>query len=195
VEVLRNNRRAALLIGAGLVLALVAALLLLHGSKAPERDKGVVGTTPGSTGGGSVPLPKAEKHGKAASRARSNAAPATGGIGFSTSLAGLGTQGLPGGTLEKPLKEMHIRLSLSSDHPIGWLGWIVPTSKEAPVGKRTGVGRSWSMSTVGYGRPDYARLFFMSGPVGSVTCTITVNGRVTEHRTTKGPYDQMMCQG
>ena len=197
MEVLRHNRRAALLIAAGLAVALVAVLLMLRGSHSPKNDDdSVIGTTPPGTSG-SVPLPKATK--KAEPRTKTSGAPAAdvvaSGAGVKMSAVGLGMGGLPGGTLEKSLPEMHIHLSLTSDHPIGWLGWIIPTSKDNSSGKRTGVGTSWSLSTIGYGRPDYARLFFMSGPVGSVTCTITVNGRVTEQRTTKGPYDQMMCQG
>jgi hypothetical protein len=63
-------------------------------------------------------------------------------------------------------------------------------------GKTTVEGTSWSMSTVVYGGPDYARLFIQGGFRGeAVVCTVTVDGKVTDRRATDGPYGLTMCQG
>ncbi len=123
-----------------------------------------------------------------------------------------GPEGLPGGggsfpPLDGPagfggtgggvsLKKQNIHLQVFSSQPIGVIGYQVPTSLDKPSGTVSGVGTSWSLRTVAYGKPDYARLFFRAGPSGAaITCVITVNGRVTERRSTSGPYGATMCQG
>ncbi len=113
---------------------------------------------------------------------------------------GLGQGDLPPGLAGSgggvSLPQVRIHLSVTSSEPIGVVGYQIPTSPNRSYGIVKNVGSSWSMSTVGYGRPDYARLFFRAGPSGApVSCVITVNGRVTERRTTRGPYGAMMCQG
>jgi hypothetical protein len=87
-------------------------------------------------------------------------------------------------------------LSMTSAAPIAYVGYIVPTSLDHSTGTVTSPGTSWSLTTTAYGPPDHAQLFSLAGPAGvPVTCTITVDGRVTETRTTSGPYDQLFCQG
>jgi hypothetical protein len=94
------------------------------------------------------------------------------------------------------LPKQKIVLSMTSAAPIAYVGYIVPTSLDNSTGTVTSPGTSWSLTTIGYGPPDYAQLFSLAGPAGvPVTCTITVNGKVTETRTTSGPYDQLFCQG
>lgn len=89
-----------------------------------------------------------------------------------------------------------ITLSVRSSDPIGVVGYNIPTSRDRPSGVVRGVGRSWSLSTRVYGRPDYAQMFLQAGPASvSMTCTITVDGKVTEQRTSSGPYGQLFCQG
>jgi hypothetical protein len=196
VELLRNNRRAALLVAAGLVLALVAAFMLLrHRSddRAGRHDDVIGATTPG-TAGGSLLLPKGKKaRGNAADRSKNR----TGGAASVTGRAdGFGIDGLPGHSLSAELPVIHIQLSVDAAEPIGVVGYVIPTSHDHTSGKVTGVGRHWSLTTTGYGRPDYARIFVGAGPSGTpVTCTIRINGQITEQRSTKGPYGQMMCQG
>ena len=99
-----------------------------------------------------------------------------------------------GGVLN--IRAHRITLSVTSSDPIGVIGYTIPTSKERPSGVVRGVGRSWSLSTRVYGRPDHAQMFLQAGPASvSMTCTITVDGKVTEQRTTTGPYGQLFCQG
>lgn len=108
---------------------------------------------------------------------------------------GLGP-GLAGSGGTKNLPKEHITLTMTSTAPIGVIGYVVPTSLDHSYGVAKDVGTTWSLRTIGYGRPDYAQLFAQSGPTGAViTCTITVNGRVTEARSTDGPYSQLFCQG
>lgn len=110
--------------------------------------------------------------------------------------AGATLTGLGGKGGVKGLPTMRITLSMTSAAPIAYVGYVVPTSLDDPTGTVENPGTSWSLTTIGYGPPDYAQLFSIAGPTGvPVTCTITVNGKVTERRTTTGPYDQMFCQG
>ncbi|REK70787.1 hypothetical protein DX116_16985 [Aeromicrobium endophyticum] len=99
-----------------------------------------------------------------------------------------------GGILGLPREK--VVLTMTSAAPIAYVGYIVPTSLDHSTGTVTSPGTSWSLTTTAYGPPDYAQLFSLAGPAGvPVTCTITVNGRVTETRTTSGPHDQLFCQG
>lgn len=99
-----------------------------------------------------------------------------------------------GGVLS--IRARRITLAARSSEPIGVVGYNIPTSRERPSGTAKGVGRSWTLSTRVYGRPDYAQMFMQAGPSGaSITCTITVDGKVTEQRTSSGPYGQLFCQG
>lgn len=100
-----------------------------------------------------------------------------------------------GGILGIPKHTVVMRITSSS--PIAYVGWVMPTSIDNDTtGTVKGLGTSWSLTKRGYGPPDYAQLFSIESPGGTpVTCTITVDGRVTESRTTTGPYDQLFCQG
>ena len=94
------------------------------------------------------------------------------------------------------LPKMRVTMEVFSAQPIGIVGWQVPTNPDTPTGISRGVGTHWSKTVIAYGRPDYARIFFGAGPSGTpVTCVITVNGKVTERRSTDGPYGRTMCQG
>lgn len=112
-------------------------------------------------------------------------------FGGLNSLPGLegsgGTNGLP---------RHRVTITMTSSAPIGGVGYIVPTSLNDYYGIAKDVGRSWSLSTVVYGDPDYAQAFSQASARGNpITCTITVDGRVTDRRSTEGPYGQMFCQG
>lgn len=112
-------------------------------------------------------------------------------FGNSKRPSGLGGEG---GT--RGYERHDITLTMSSQTPIGSVGYIVPTSVDKYYGVAEKVGRSWSLRTVVYGNPDYGQLFAQAGTRGNpVTCTITVDGRVTESRSTEGPYGQLFCQG
>ncbi len=89
-----------------------------------------------------------------------------------------------------------VRLTVSSRVAAGTVGYVVPTSANESYGIVHDVGTSWSLTTTGYGAPDFARVFVQSGLRGHpVTCTVRVDGKVTDRRTAAGPYGQAMCQG
>jgi hypothetical protein len=110
---------------------------------------------------------------------------------FNGSLAGFAGSGL-----YWSLPKHHIVLSVTSPGQIGTVGYLIPTSLDKADGVAKHVGTSWGLQTIVYGRPDYARIFLQAGASGvPISCTISVDGRVTEHRATSGPYGQLMCQG
>lgn len=103
--------------------------------------------------------------------------------------------GYAGGSYFQFAPKHRITLKVTSAAPIGTIGWTLLYT-DGPTSGRVNAGRSWSMTRTVYGEPDYARLFFGSGGDSTpVTCTIIVDGKVTEQRSTSGPYAQMMCQG
>lgn len=120
-------------------------------------------------------------------------------VGAQPSFPGAGAntlKGLKGNGGIVGVPKHRITLSLTSPGPIAYVGYIVPTSLDNSTGTVKDLGTSWSMTTVGFGPPDYAQMFSLAGPTGvPITCTITVDGKVTERRTTSGPYDQLFCQG
>lgn len=89
-----------------------------------------------------------------------------------------------------------VRLSVTSSEPIGTVGYLVPTSRDRSYGRAKDVGRAWSITTRAYGEPDYAQIFAQAGASGApVTCTITVDGKVTAKRSSSGAWGQLFCQG
>ena len=108
----------------------------------------------------------------------------------------LNMPGLAGGSIYKYLPKHTLTLRATSEAPIGTVGYIAPTSLRKPTGIYKRVGTSWSVTTTVYGDPDYAQVFLQAGARGfPITCTILVDGHVTEQRSTEGPYGQMVCQG
>ncbi|RNL81298.1 hypothetical protein [Nocardioides marmorisolisilvae] len=121
------------------------------------------------------------------------------GNGFSSGNLGSGTismPGLQGGSIYKYLPKHTLTLRVTSEAPIGTIGYIVPTSLHQNYGVVKNANTSWSLTTTAYGDPDYAQVFIKAGARGfPITCTILVDGHVSEHRSTEGPYGQMVCQG
>jgi len=120
------------------------------------------------------------------------------GKGLSTGLSSgdLNMPGFQGGSVYKFLPKHQITLRVTSEAPIGTVGYIVPTSLRNSSGIVKNVKNSWSLTTTAYGDPDYAQLYLQAGARGyPITCTILVDGRVAERRSTEGPYGQMVCQG
>lgn len=105
--------------------------------------------------------------------------------------------GLQGGSMYKYLPKHRIVLRATSQAPIGTIGYIMPTSLNESSGVvKNYKGTSWSISSTVYGDPDYAQIYLQAGARGyPITCTITVDGKVTERRSTEGPYGQLVCQG
>ena len=113
-----------------------------------------------------------------------------------TSSFGGGPGGLAGEGASLSTTTRRLTMSATSDEPIFVLGYQAPTSNDAAYGRVESPGRSWSRSTTVYGPPDYAQIFLQAGPrATTITCTVTVDGRVTDRRTATGPYAQLFCQG
>ena len=104
--------------------------------------------------------------------------------------------GLKGQSRSQSIPSHHVVLSLWSDHKLPFVIYNIPTSRDHPGGQSTDLGRTWSLSTTVYGKPDYAQLFTRSGFEGyPITCQITVDGRVTARLTSDGPWGKIFCQG
>jgi hypothetical protein len=194
----RTAAAAAVVVGV-LVIAFVASSLLLgHDTSTTDRDDRVAGPSvepPEYAAPDDLGLADQAAAEPAASTGPPSTTPGTPGTTFPG--AGLpdlkGLRG-KGGIVGLPREK--VVLSMTSAAPIAYVGYIVPTSLDHSTGTVSSPGTSWSLTTTAYGPPDYAQLFSLAGPAGvPVTCTITVNGRVTETRTTSGPYDQLFCQG
>ncbi len=195
-QIRRDRTRTAAAVAAVtgvVVMGFALSTLLFGGSEADPRAETTLDVPSVDTPAYVAPTDPAE----AGAGAGGDTSPASGltGIpafpGAGATLTGLGGEG---GV--KGLPKMRITLSMTSAAPIAYVGYIVPTSLDNSTGTVKDPGTSWSLTTIGYGPPDYAQLFSIAGPTGiPVTCTITVNGKVTERRTTTGPYDQMFCQG
>lgn len=187
----RYRRRRLLMGGAAVLVLALGAWLVLRpdaASERPEAGSGPVTGAPTTDTARSEPERKRERQRKRAVK-RASGLP-------SGELPAADLPGLPGRTLRASLPPLDLRITLTSRSPIGIVGWTIPTSRDRASGQTTVSGGSWSLSTVVYGRPDYARVFVQAGATGDpITCTIAVEGRVTERRATAGPYGRLMCQG
>jgi hypothetical protein len=178
-----------LLVGALAIIVIVGSFLLRPGTpeSAVDDNRPDAGSeaTPTET-----PAPKAR-------RKKPRQVTAGPEAGMDGQFPGLGTPpGLGGSGRTDSLPAHRLTIRLSSPNPIGWTGYIIPTSTEHPRGSAMVSGGSWSLTTTVYGRPDYGVVFLQAGADGRpATCTITVDGRVTERRSTRGPYGTVWCQG
>ena len=108
----------------------------------------------------------------------------------------LGQPGLTGGSQNVNIGKHRVLLEAWSSKPLAFAAWYVPTRTGKKVGASKLPGRSWSMRTVAYGRPDYAQVYLQSDYTGTpVHCRITVDGRVTATETSEGPFGYIVCPG
>ncbi|AIY16381.1 hypothetical protein GUY44_20905 [Pimelobacter simplex] len=116
---------------------------------------------------------------------------------FGGHTSGLGVPpGLQGSGDYSQLPKHRLTIRMSTAGQLGQVAWIIPTSVENHEGTAIVRGGTWTLSTTVYGNPDYAVVFAQQGRVDQpVTCTITVDGRVSERRSTKGAYSAMWCEG
>jgi hypothetical protein len=107
-----------------------------------------------------------------------------------------GISGVAGTGFNSGLKPHHIVITAESDGPLAGVGWKMPTA-DGPRGGKDAVGaRSFRHEATVYGPPDYAQLYTFDGPESSrLSCTITVDGKVTDHQEAHGPWGQVFCQG
>lgn len=194
----RETAAIAACVGVVMIVAVLVVQYFTRGSSAPERDRSVPDFS-AEPFDGADPATITRPPGMPAPA--SSASPGIPGIpgssqganafGKPLNLPGLGGEGGVSG-----LPPHQIRLQLTSAVPISGVGYVIPTSLKDFYGVAEDIGKSWSLTTTVYGNPDYAQLFAQAGARGfPVTCTITVDGKVTERRSTAGPYGQLFCQG
>jgi hypothetical protein len=189
MEWIQRNRKAAAALAALVVLSgLVLVWVLTSGSGSPSAEPtlAVPTTSPSRAPLTILPTPSASATPTAIPKSLEGA-----GIPGYTSLTGL-----KGHSLSASYPRHHLVLSLTSSKKLPFLIYNVPTSRDNRGGTLTDLGRTWSVSTTVYGKPDYAQLFTRADWYGTpITCTITVDGRVTARLTTSGPYGKVFCQG
>ncbi len=104
-------------------------------------------------------------------------------------------EGGPGFTIV-PAPRHKLVLSATSTAPIGEVGYLVPTSPHHSYGAAKHVGDHWVLRTTVTGKPYYAAVFLQAGATGApITCTITLDGKVIDQRSTSGPYGRQVCLG
>ncbi|KRA31212.1 hypothetical protein ASD81_17250 [Nocardioides sp. Root614] len=117
---------------------------------------------------------------------------------FGNNFPGLGVQpgGIRGNGASYSAEKHEVTIRWRARHPLGLVAYIVPTSTNNSQGSHVENSNSWSMSTVAFGNPDYAVAFVQARADGQpVTCEILIDGRVTDRRSTVGPYGSVWCQG
>lgn len=192
----RAGRLAPYALGAGAILVVTALVwsLLSTGGSGPDARQHVLRTAPGVAPHEGKDLrrqPHAEKSAHTGAK-RVAGDPRTG----TGAPSGAGAPGLRGAGWSISAPAHQLVLQVRSSAPIGEIGYVVPTSADHYSGRVSHAGMSWRMSTTVYGRPDYARVWIQAGERGTpVTCTILVDGHVTDQRSTTGPYGASMCQG
>jgi hypothetical protein len=215
MEWIRRRPTAAAIVGVVSVLAVLALVFLLISPKSDPPDSSSIGdlstvapspsvapTLPELTPGlpsSTASVPSAADVKKATqktfeqlSKGYTSGGLSSGGL----SSGSFNMQGLQGGSIYQYLPKHRITARISSGSPIGTVGYVIPTSLKSSNGTVRNVGTNWSLSTTVYGDPDYAQLFMQSDSIGHpITCTITVDGKITEQRTTEGPYARLICQG
>lgn len=112
--------------------------------------------------------------------------------------AGMGTigPGLIGSGGANGLPPHRVVIEAGSDGPLLGVGWRIPTANGPRKGKDLSYKNWFRHATTAYGKPDYAQLYTRVGPDSSVVwCTVTVDGKVTEHQEAHGPWGGVFCQG
>jgi hypothetical protein len=188
----RNPKTAAAL--AALVLLCVAVLAwgTTRGSDEPRDDP--AGAAPLATPTASPTRPPLT--------ALPEGSPTAAATGASTTLAGFPSTGMgampgiAGEGFNDSLPRHQVVITAGADSPLAGVAWRIPLAKGARSGTEKSPGTSFSHAAVSYGQPDYAQLYTFVGPDGShVWCTVTVDGRVTDHQEARGPWGEVFCQG
>lgn len=104
---------------------------------------------------------------------------------------------------ENPLNHLHLGTlhdvtvsATSSAGRMPVLGYLVPTGMGAAFGSLNGQRAPWSVHQQALGKGYLAAIFIQSDRSGvPITCTVTVDGKVTSTQTTTGPYGRAVCLG
>ena len=113
--------------------------------------------------------------------------------------------GLPPGTVPQGLNASgrtgsgdphRLTVTISGADPLGHVYYIIPTSAQYRRGSAAVSSTSWALHTTVWGSPKYAVAGVQANYLGTpVSCTITVDGHVTDHRTSRGPFSVIWCVG
>lgn len=191
MEWIQRNPKRAVGLAALSVLVVIVLVWVLSGGSRGQDDKAMLGGPPLAT-----PTATPTRHLTLAPMPSSTPSGSSLGIGGAGSSGAFNLEGFPGGSMYKNLPRHQVVLRVTSDAPIGTVGYVIPTSLKHSSGVVKNVGTRWSLTTPVYGKPDYARIWLQAGSRGyPITCVITVDGRETERRSTDGPYGQLICQG
>lgn len=89
-----------------------------------------------------------------------------------------------------------VTVSASSPGSMPVIGYLVPTGLGSAYGTASGHRSPWSLHEQALGSGYLAAVFVQAGKSGApVTCTVTVDGKVTSSETTSGGYGRAICLG
>jgi hypothetical protein len=201
------RRRPRLAVAAGVVATVVVlaiVVLLVRQPNEPAQDPTPIAlptNTPTATPLKTLPttVPSASPSTAAQAKAATQKAFNAFGKGLSSGSGStsFNMPGIQGGSQFSFLPKHRVTMRVSSREPIAYVGWVVPTAYPKIRDIVKNVGTSWSLTLTAYGDPDYAQVYVQANPSGApITCTITVDGRVTQRESTEGPYGRLYpCQG
>jgi hypothetical protein len=87
-------------------------------------------------------------------------------------------------------------ISASAPGRMAVVGFLVPTGMGETYGSRNGANHSFRLSQQALGGGYLAAIYLQTGKSGTpITCTITVDGKVTSSQTTSGSYGRALCLG
>jgi hypothetical protein len=95
-----------------------------------------------------------------------------------------------------PTGSVHVvRLEVTPRSSIGTLGYLVPTSDEAPVGSYHKISQPWSKTLDAVGTIYLAGIFIQNGTDANsvTTCRILIDGVVRNQETITGAYKRGLC--
>ena len=90
----------------------------------------------------------------------------------------------------------NVTVSASAPGHMAVLGYLVPTGLGSAYGVVHTRQHSWSMSEQALGKGYLAAVFIQTDRSGiPITCTVTVDGKVTSTQTASSPYGRAVCIG
>jgi hypothetical protein len=190
-QILRSKRGRWTLVGLACALVLLVGLLAAGFFSSPAPSVNM----PGSAGGVDLnltpsPLPS--------SSAATHHKPGSKQNGLVQDPVNALRQALP----DNPLNHLNrglihnVTISASAPGHMAVLGYLVPTGLGSAYGAVHTNHNSWTMSEQALGRGYLAAVFIQTDRSGiPITCTVTVDGKVTSRETASSPYGRAVCIG
>jgi hypothetical protein len=191
MRTVRSKRGRWVLIGLACIGVLIVGLLAqgFFSSPAPALH-----LPPGAAGGYSTPAPDPLTSSVPAKHHK--------GGGSGKNLVSNPVQRLHSVLPDNPLNHLRggqlheVTISVSTPGHIEVLGYLVPTGMGSSYGEVHTARHTWSMREQAVGSGYLAAMFVQSDKLGSpLTCTVTVDGKVTNSETTSGSYGRAVCLG